>query len=542
MIFTLFSFFSIAYFFTFLGLFFDFIPSITLFFLFSLIYIFIFKKNIFLPKKLSLFYLLFFIFSSLTLFFSYEKNLVFKNLVVIYLCFFYFLFSINFSQEIKKILNLLIIILPFVSIVIYFLATIYKWSFLKEPTSLIYNGYDHNLFADFLLLPLIFSFYKIFLENKNIYWVFIIFIFPFFLRFLARGAFLALFIILLIFIKKYKQNKINFLLSVFLSFILFFAIIFFNDFGKKIILNRISFLKINPSKTFFSKRPNYYLKSLKIFINYPFGIGPENLYFHTVKNQFNFEEGITTSHNFFIDLLVENGFGAFISFLIFLILILLNSQKNVYYYLFLGLNFVFLTDFFHRIPFFLIFYFMLIGLFFKKESDEFYLGNIYLKLISLVVFLLFVIVFLGQLFFSIKNYHLAIKINPFNWRYYYPVLVEKKDKINKEAFNNYLLQFEKIFPNSHIFNNLKAKIYRDLKDDQKAIYYQEKAFTEAPMLFESRRNDYMENVFNLYGEEKGKIYSAQFIKNFIKTAKIPKESFLYQVIIDHCRDYKLECF
>jgi hypothetical protein len=121
-------------------------------------------------------------------------------------------------------------------------------------------------------------------------------------------------------------------------------------------------------------------------------------------------------------------------------------------------------------------------------------------------------------------------------------LVEKKDKINKETFNNYLLQFEKIFPDGHIFNNLKAKIYRDLKNDQKAIYYQEKAFTEAPMLFESRRNDYIENVFNLYGEKKGKIYSTQFFKNFIKTVKIPKESFLYQVIIAHCRDYKLKCF
>ena len=102
MIFTLFSFFSIAYFFTFLGLFFDFIPSITLFFLFSLIYIFIFKKNIFLPKKLSLFYLLFFIFSSLTLFFSYEKNLVFKNLVVIYLCFFLFSIFNKFFSRNKK--------------------------------------------------------------------------------------------------------------------------------------------------------------------------------------------------------------------------------------------------------------------------------------------------------------------------------------------------------------------------------------------------------------------------------------------------------
>ncbi|MGB9883249.1 MAG: O-antigen ligase family protein [Microgenomates group bacterium] len=380
-------------------------------------------------------------------------------------------------------------------------------------------------------------FYKVFFLGQNQYWFLIFISFVNLIFSLSRSAIFSLIAVLgFLLAKAKKHHKQIYLIIIFLITSFFLLTGKSNYFLPKKV---IKFLNISKEKSFLAKRDDYFLSTLKILAEKPFGIGFENQYFYTIKNQFNLEEAITTSHNLFIDIFVETGIGGGLAFIVFLYLIFKKSLKNEFFYLFLGLNLVFFFDFFYIFPFFLINYFLLAGLIYQEDKEiyEIKTSNLFLPQFLIIVF--YFVLTLSQFFFQNKQYQKAIAFFPYNWRYYYPLIIELIDRKDKKVLD-YLGLFEKNFPNGHIFNQQKARFYEKLNQNEKAIYYYQKFFYEAPISFEKNRNNYMDLLFSLYGDVQGRKLAEEFIRKWRREAKISENSFLNQVIINHCRDYRLK--
>ncbi len=358
-----------------------------LFSLILIIFIIISKKKLILNNKPYSYYFIYIFLSILSTCFS--QNLVHS---LLYLLFYNALFIIFIYTNINKIhiAKPIIFTIYTVSVVycIYsmFLPIIAN-SKLFIPSSgyqFVYSTYSsHNHLGDFLILPLISCFY-ILLTNKMTklqtvnYVLFILFFLPFFYFSFSRSAYLSLslsLIIMVLFFIKSKLKNFNIVNLGLLLSIVFLSILFIFSMIPNLTppTNYIhAYLIKNEnlrSKLIFAARGEYTREAVFSIIEHPLiGVGPGNFILASQKYNPISSKWTESSHNIFLDIASEQGILAVIVFIVFLVMIIKKSKKNVYFFMALGLILNFQTDYTFRIYSFLLLFFILLGLCYEEKE------------------------------------------------------------------------------------------------------------------------------------------------------------------------------
>ncbi|OGH16154.1 MAG: hypothetical protein A3C30_02825 [Candidatus Levybacteria bacterium RIFCSPHIGHO2_02_FULL_40_18] len=351
------------------------------------------KWKIELPRTLKILFGGFLFFSLVSTLLSPNVRTSIEYLFLYTSAFLFFVYIINNKEQIERFM--LPLIFAFSALfVIYSLALpalIRTFPFLEPQFGyqvVFSKFFSHNHLGDFLLLPLVMLFYYL-LSNRNstnnrsiIYYLLSIILFlPYFLFSFSRSAYLALFLTLVLMVAGLVRTKmfkfslpavILLVFSLLLPLLFIFSVVQRYDYS---LSSRISYLLTNryglEYKEESGNRLEYLSQSfLSIRKNPLFGTGPGNFIEASNKFKGNYSTPTETAHNVFLEMLVENGVLAGIVFVFLIFELLRRSQRNVYFYMALGLLINFQTDYTYRIYFLFVLFFILLGLAYKEGSID----------------------------------------------------------------------------------------------------------------------------------------------------------------------------
>lgn len=452
------------------------------------------KKKIIIPWKESTIYLLFIILSTVSTFFAIDKEIAIRSLLIYIAGYAFFVLAFNYQEVLNKHFKWFLVAISVFSCLIFLADRIFNLSLFSEGASLFYGGYYHNELGNLLVLGIVIGLY----DKLPIL---LLFFLPFFVFSYSRTAYLSLIFIsiLFLFIKK-KVGKFNQKI-ILLNIILIGVILFFNTtkevnkFFPQPVKNFVEKKLLLPKeKSFTGKRQQHYYYALLTVLDKPlFGVGPGNLYFSTLRKQFNWEEGTTSAHNILLDIFAENGILAGTVFLLFLWLVFKKLKKNLYFYLFLSLGIIFLFNFTYRYTSVFIIWFILAGISFRPSQNDREVSNIFILFTAILFVISQVILVFG------------------------------------------LSRFKAI-------NNLEKGIFYDKSSDKKnAIFQYKEAIYGKPTNVSTLLTKIFYLNTDVYGYRIGKSQTEQFIGQFKKDFPIPKQSDVGKIIKDFCYDYNLKC-
>lgn len=345
------------------------------------------KRKIIFPKKISVLFLGFFIFSLISVFSSLDRNYSIYGYLLYLGLYLNFIFVYNHKSEIEKILTFALIPLGIIFSIFALLITVLKdqLSFLvpQHGYQLVFSRFGHNHLGDFLVLPMILSLYLFNKTDKRKYLIAFLFFTPFFILSFSRSGYLTFFVTAIIFTLLYLKSKSKKprvkLFLIFLSVITILLLFTVVKEAKNVpVLGSVNqFLQDNfglKDKNLFASRLIYLRQGVLSFVEKPlFGVGPGNFGFISWKYK---ASNIWTfsSHNIFIDILVENGVLAFLVFIIILLKIIYQSFKRVtiWSFLFLALLINFQTDYTFNISSLFFLFFILMGLIYQENNLNMY--------------------------------------------------------------------------------------------------------------------------------------------------------------------------
>lgn len=240
----------------------------------------------------------------------------------------------------------------------------------------IYSRFNsHNHLGDFLMLPLVVSFYQLF-KGRMINSLHIIIFTPFFLTAYSRSAYLGVVLVLgmIVWANRSKILANKWVAGFCISFVLVVSVMFFaiTNEAKQVPIFSLVHKNLEEKgdlkyKSIDGRRLQYFEVSLRAFKESPFGVGTGN-YIEASKKFLKYKYKTDTAHNIFLEILVENGIVALIFFALFLYEFFKNSSKNVYYYLSIVMLINFQFDYGYRIyTFFLLF---IVCLYLSEEGKE----------------------------------------------------------------------------------------------------------------------------------------------------------------------------
>lgn len=339
---------------------------------------------------------------------------------------------------------------------------------------------SHNHLGDFLVFPLIISFYYYIKEKKQIFlWLFISFI-PFFLFSYSRSAYISFIIGFILLFYTFQKQVIKQHVSIVSSTLIISILFFFLT--SNALLNSKSqgiagFLGLS-QKSFVEDREGYILQGLKGFLEHRYyGIGPGN--FEYISKQFVEipHAWTSSSHNIFMDVLVETGTVGFVIFVFFVIVLLKTVKKNstsIYTVLLLSWFAMVQLDYLHLLySYLLLFPFFLVGLLdsakpiprsFAVRHEEG--GKLFIfSFCILITFFLIMYAISGVLLYQ-GNYALSKTIYP----------------LQKEAYkgNFDVRVYTTFFPGEYLGWYKSAKQSEREKKMQEAIILYEKSFWIEP--------------------------------------------------------------
>ncbi|MBI2593379.1 O-antigen ligase family protein, partial [Candidatus Daviesbacteria bacterium] len=272
------------------------------------------------------------------------------------------LWVFNHKQEIYNPLIKLIFYFAVVLILFSLVLANLKLPFLDPGKlygyQLVYPAFgSHNHLGDFLILPLLALFYLLLIKWKNFYLLLFLSFSIFFILAFSRSAYASfLAVVFFIFIYFMKLKKIDLRSSLFFAtiffvvFYMFFAIVkefqYINPFAKT--NQYLSENNILHPKQFGGKRLEYFNQALQSARDNPvFGIGLNNFYKASRKYGASPYYWTYSSHNLFLDILVEAGVLSLLAFMVFLSRILTSLDKTKVFALifFIALLLNFQTDY-----------------------------------------------------------------------------------------------------------------------------------------------------------------------------------------------------
>lgn len=337
------------------------------------------KRTTLYPAKLTLLFMVFLILTAISSFFSLDFSRSFPQLLFYLALFLIFLWTYNHQDELKGMIIFLIFSLSVIFSIYSLLPLIWPSLIPSHGYQFIFSNFgSHNHLGDFLLLPLIISFYKSIQTKQRIYLLGLIFL-PFFLLSFSRSAYSALIVtlsVLIVYLFRIRKIKMGSLVvgAVLIILALFFFLTSVWEARQIPLLKGAhQFLEENANlqdKFFLANRLAFARQAVLSFKEAPyFGVGPNNFVYASQKYT---QTGrwAYSSHNIFLDILAENGLLAAITFMGIIGLVLIKAfiRPTIYSFLFLAMLINFQTDYTHTIYSFMLLFFILMGLQFKENE------------------------------------------------------------------------------------------------------------------------------------------------------------------------------
>jgi len=497
------------------------------------------NKRLFIPVKESIFYLIFIIFSAISTFRAIDKEMSIQFLSIYMTGYLFFIYGFNYRDSLNKYFKWFLIGISIISVLIFSINKIFTLKLFDNGASLFYGGYYHNELGTVLILGIIICLYKFIFEKSNKLLILLLFFSSFLIFSFSRSAYLAVIIIGVIFCL-IKKSWLPITLVILMTCLFFVTTKEINNFFptsvKKFMVNKLLLPK---EKSFTGKRQQHIYYALLSIKDRPFfGYGPGNLYFSTLKKQFNWEEGTTTAHNILLDIFAENGALAGVGFLLFLFYVFKNTKKDLYFYLLSSLTIVFLFDFSYRYTSIFIIWMILVGISLPKNQDKTEINSMVVLILMGIMFVFGQIVLMGELFYKIGLTDLSLRLYPLNNEAYTKIIsgnIEKKEI--KKGLKN-LTEYNSLYK-ENLLNT--AEFYEKLGDKKNAVYSYERAIYDKPLLISTVLTKIMILNVDLYGENAGKSETTKFINEFKRKVNIPKKSDVEKIIQEFCYDYKLKC-
>lgn len=333
-------------------------------------------KDIFLIREKSFrFYLAFLLISAISFMFS-SKSEYQIEILSSYIVIFFVLISFQWLKEaVNRWFRLVIYLLSYLFCSYTLFLNYFAPSFLipDHGYQFIYSRfYSHNHLGDFLILPLVLSFYQL-MKGKFLNVIHIITLSPFFFLAYSRSAYLSLILVLILIVwyqRRQLLSSMKKIIAVFFAFYIFItAVIFFSVVreAKSVpVLGMIhSSLEKNgglKKKMLDARRVEYAQVSWLSFLSNPgLGVGPGN-YIEASKNFLEYRYKPYTAHNIFFEIIVENGLPAAIFFILFIYKSLKNTRKDIYFFMAVALAINFQFDYTYRIYSFFFLFVILLSL------------------------------------------------------------------------------------------------------------------------------------------------------------------------------------
>lgn len=336
------------------------------------------RRPILVPIKLSFLFGLFFILAIISTYLSLDHLRSIPYLTFYLTLFLTFIWVFNHQAEVKRGVLWLIFSLS----TVFSLYPLWPIFIPEHGYQFVFSKFgSHNHLGDFLVLPLVYGVYKFMESGKKIYLLTLIFM-PLFLTSFSRSAYLTLLVSLVaivVYFIKSKRLRISswpFLivstLAILATFFLFSTV--WEAKQVPVLKSTNQFLKDYADleeKFFLGNRLAFGRETILSFGDSPlFGIGPNNFVYVSQKYT---QTGrwAYSSHNIFLDILVENGILALMVFVVIIGLVLVKAFVNPTVYSFLALSMLinFQTDYTHTIYSFFLLFFILMGLIYKEEKQ-----------------------------------------------------------------------------------------------------------------------------------------------------------------------------
>ena len=459
------------------------------------------KKEIFVPKKLALLFLIFFSISLISVIFSGNVQKSLEYFLLYLANFLVLVFAFNKKDSLNKYLIPLILgfsfIYCFYSIFLNFYAARVQITAFLIPD----HGYQlvfpkfgsHNHLGDFLVLPLTILLYQI-LSIKSLRLnfkstaVFLILL-PFFILSFSRSAYLGFAVVTVILSltvirkKEFKVSKLTLGLVILIlgvvSLLFFSTVSDINQYGPaKTVNNFLTQNEFISNKLFFGRRTEIANQGLKSIIEKPlFGVGPGNFYLASQK--FAADPPLTEiSHNFFLDFFVENGIFAGLSMIVVAFLVFKNIRRGVLSFGVLGIFIVFQTDYANKILSFMILFSILIGLLYKEK--ETLKSTKYVLLLSAIAFVAGVLILAGNLSLKIGNTKLAFYLYPLNETALTFFIDQNIESNNQEQALKLTQLYSKLFPGDFAALAYVGQKYDRFEMNEEALDYYLRSYAANP--------------------------------------------------------------
>jgi len=382
-------------------------------------YPFVFKNAGFLlPKKLTVFFLVFVLFSFVSSFFSFDKEKSLIQLAFFVSSYLIFLFFHNRVDLGKKYIRKTV----FFGSVIFLFFFLLSF-FIPEAKNIQKDGYQltrsifgyHNHLGDFLGLVLIFLLH----QQSGGLLMFIVFL-PFFLLSYSKSSYLALLaVFVFIFFKSVRKTLFLWLTML---MVIVFALSLSYGFQKNHAVGSILRFFHQKDEVFIksplSERDTYLKQIMTGFFEKPiFGYGPGNFAVVSYRNRIAPEDFTETSHNIFLEILIETGIIGLAGYLAFLIAAFVDfKKKSVYFFLFLYLLFNFQTNYIYRIYSVYVFFVSLIAVGYREKDNLIGPETAKTAYFAVSVFLFFLVnqIMISKIAFLKGNMFFSRLANPLN--------------------------------------------------------------------------------------------------------------------------------
>lgn len=340
----------------------------------------ILRRRIVFPRKISILLALFLLFSSISTFFSVNLNQSFNLLLFFTTTSLIFIWVNSRKDHLREIIPKFIILLGIlymgVSFVIYYFINFIP----GNGYQFVYSKFgSHNHLGDFLVLVVIYALFYFLRTNKSNFFLLLLISFPTLLISYSRSAYFSLaisMVFLLVYFFRSKEAKnpvipiVGFLVLILILFFFFFGTLLgSNNIVLFRPLNKVLTEELNlGQKLLLAKRPDYFNQARQSFLERPlFGVGPGN-FVYASKKYSTVVGNTNSSHNLFLDILVENGLLAFIPFTAAILLILRSAvrKSNLLSFMFLAQLINFQTDYTHTIYSFFLLFFIIGGLTYQE--------------------------------------------------------------------------------------------------------------------------------------------------------------------------------
>jgi len=484
-----------------------------------------------LPRKIGVLFLLYLFLTNFSFFFaSANKQVSFENLLTSLSFFLLFLFFYSLKDHFKKHALWLIMVLGLFFVVYSLCIPVFKYlhySFLipiheKQTVLAIYGS--HNHLGDFLGLVLLILLFSPILKNRLAKSILSLVIFFSMVLAFSRSAYLAFFVILLLFFIQHR-NRIGrkYLMLGFISLGLLIYLSFSvgsDNLSKKSSLYPLrqyaeKKLSIIP-RDFLSGRDKFTLQALSSIRKNPLlGIGPGN--FAVASMKYNTGPGnlfITDSaHNIFLEVAVERGIPALICFLLIVLFFLLQAvkRKDLYGYLFIYLLVNFQTDYTYQTYLFYLLFIMVAATLYH-EKEDYIIPSWVFGIFAITLFGFLTSILTSAILFERGSYLAAINYYPYSKYAYLGAIQTTKDDALAQSL---IERVDTIVPNDAGVAMVSGAYYLKTGRKVKALTMYEKAYRQNHLI----AFPIMKQIYFLKKQVKSDKEADQYLREIIGNLK-----------------------